>query len=93
METVHQYPNIKELEAKLGTDSIELYIETFGGDIELVNDAIDMKAWEDYDIDPIVSNNPLDQSVQDVVLAPFCQLEDDIVRKMLEQENMEIENE
>lgn len=91
METVHQYPNIKELEAKLGTDSIELYIETFGEDIELVNDAIDMKAWEEYDIDPIKSNNPLDQAVQDVVLAPYCQLEDDIVRRMISSKMIEID--
>ena len=50
MELTHSFPNIKELEERLGYDSIEMFIENFAVEIELVDDMAEMKPWEKLDI-------------------------------------------
>ena len=50
METTHETPNITELEKKLGWDAIEMFIEAFALDVELVDDMALLKPWEDLDI-------------------------------------------
>ena len=50
METVHENKDIKELERKLGVDSIELFIQYFRKDYEMIDEMIDYKPWEKLDL-------------------------------------------
>lgn len=50
MEVTHTYKNVKELESKLGYDSIEMFIENFSVELELMDDMAEMKPWEELDI-------------------------------------------
>ena len=52
METVHENKDIKELERKLGVDSIELFIQYFRKDYEMIDEMIDYKPWEKLDLLP-----------------------------------------
>jgi hypothetical protein len=50
MEVTHETPNIRQLEKELGYDAIEMFIEAFALDVELVEDMAHFKPWEDLDI-------------------------------------------
>lgn len=50
MELTHAFPNIKELEERLGFDSIEMFLESFSVEMELIDDMAEMKPWEKLDI-------------------------------------------
>lgn len=50
MEITHTFKNIKELEKKLGYDSIEMFIESFSVEMELIDDMAYMKPWDQPDI-------------------------------------------
>ena len=53
MEITHEIDNVKELERALGFDSIEMFIESFSVDLELIDDMMHMKPWEKLDIPEI----------------------------------------
>lgn len=50
MEVTHETKNIKELEFKLGFDSIELFIELYKNDVGLIDDMVIYKPWEEQEL-------------------------------------------
>ena len=49
MEITHNFPNILQLESKLGTDSIELFIEEMAQNIAAIESMKEIKPWLDDD--------------------------------------------
>ena len=46
MELTHQTPNVMELEARLGEESVEYFIEKLAYELQLVDLMVEFKPWE-----------------------------------------------
>lgn len=68
MEVTHHHKNVKNLESKLGFDSVEMFIEAFSVELELIDDMAEMKPWDDVEVSAI------DQARFDLAKIPMKEL-------------------